>query len=100
MSGAEENTDMVVPTMRTVIADDEGLARKKLRVLLGMEGGVNVSAECQDGKQTIAAVQFHKPDLLFLDIEMPDLDGFEVLNQIRGDQMPIVIFTTAYDHYA
>jgi two-component system LytT family response regulator len=91
---------MVIPTMRTVIADDEGLARKKLRLLLGLEGGVNVSAECQDGQQTIAAVQFHKPDLLFLDIEMPDLDGFQVLNQIRGEQMPIVIFTTAYDHYA
>jgi two-component system, LytTR family, response regulator len=91
---------MVIPTLRTVIADDEGLARKKLRLLLGLEGGVNVSAECRDGKETIAAVQVHKPDLLFLDIEMPDLDGFEVLNQIRGDQMPIVIFTTAYHHHA
>ena len=91
---------MVIPTMRTVIADDEGLARKKLRVLLGAEEGVSVTAECQDGKQTLVAVRTHKPDLLFLDIQMPDLDGFQVLDQIPSDQMPIVIFTTAYDQYA
>ena len=86
--------------MRTVIADDEGLARKKLRVLLSAEEGISVTAECQDGKQTLDTVQTHKPDLLFLDIQMPDLDGFQVLDQIPQDQMPIVIFTTAYDQYA
>lgn len=91
---------MVIPTVRTVIADDEGLALKKLRALLGSERGMNVVAECHDGKETVAAVQTHKPDLLFLDIQMPDLDGFEVLNQISPDNMPSVIFTTAYDHYA
>jgi two-component system, LytTR family, response regulator len=91
---------MIVPTIRTVIADDENLARKKLRLLLNAECGVTVVAECKDGKQTIAAVQAHKPDLLLLDIQMPDLDGFQVQEQIPADQMPVVIFTTAYDQYA
>jgi two-component system, LytTR family, response regulator len=91
---------MIVPTIRTIIADDESLARKKLRVLLNAECGVTVVAECKDGKQTIAAVQTHKPDLLLLDIQMPDLDGFQVQEKIPVDQMPVVIFTTAYDQYA
>ncbi len=91
---------MIVPTIRTIIADDESLARKKLRVLLSSECGVTVVAECKDGKQTIAAVQTHKPDLLLLDIQIPDLDGFQVQEKIPVDQMPVVIFTTAYDQYA
>ena len=91
---------MIVPSIRTIIADDEGLARKKLRILLSTEGSVDLIAECQDGKQTVAAVLEHKPDLLFLDIQMPDFDGFKVLDQIPADRMPIVIFTTAFDQYA
>src|SRR5580698_3962837 len=91
---------MVVPTMRTVIADDECLSRKKLLILLSSEEGINVAAECLDGKQAVEAVRLHKPDLLFLDIEMPDLNGFEVLEQISKEHLPVVIFTTAYDHYA
>jgi two-component system, LytTR family, response regulator len=91
---------MVIPTMHTVIADDEGLALRKLRILLHSEGGVKIVAECHDGNETLAAVRTHKPDLLFLDIQMPELDGFELLKQISEEEMPIVIFTTAYDHYA
>lgn len=91
---------MIVPTIRTVIADDENLARKKLRVLLSSECGVSVVAECKDGNQTLAAVEMHKPDLLLLDIQMPDLDGFQVQEQIPAEQMPVVIFTTAYDQHA
>jgi two-component system LytT family response regulator len=91
---------MVVPTMRTVIADDECLSRKKLLILLSSEEGINVAAECLDGKQAVEAVRLHKPDLLFLDIEMPDLNGFEVLEQISKEHLPVIIFTTAYDHYA
>jgi two-component system LytT family response regulator len=90
----------MVPSIRTVIADDERLACEKLRVFLGSEPGVDVVAECRDGKEAIAAVQTHKPDLLFLDIRMPDLDGFQVLSEIPADAMPVVIFTTAYDQYA
>ena len=86
--------------MNIIIADDEPLARKKLRILLASEAGVEVVVECRDGKQTIAAVRSHKPDLLLLDIQMPDVDGFQVLRHIPLDEMPIVIFTTAYDQYA
>jgi two-component system LytT family response regulator len=90
----------IIPSMRTVIADDERLARQKLRVFLDAEPGIQVVAECRDGKQAVAAVQTHKPDLLLLDIRMPDLDGFEILERIPADQMPVVVFTTAHDQYA
>jgi two-component system LytT family response regulator len=86
--------------LRTIIADDERLARKKLRILLSSEPGVEIVAECSDGKQTLAALRANKPDLLLLDIQMPDLDGFGVLRAIPADNMPVVIFTTAYNHYA
>ncbi|HLV87786.1 MAG TPA: LytTR family DNA-binding domain-containing protein [Candidatus Sulfotelmatobacter sp.] len=91
---------MIVPTIRTIIADDESLARKKLRMLLGMESGIQIVAECSDGKQVVDAVLTEKPDLLLLDIQMPGSDGFQVLDTIPADLMPIVIFTTAYDQYA
>jgi len=90
----------MIPSIRTIIADDELLARKKLRVLLGSELGIYVVAECRDGSQTIAAVHAYKPDLLLLDIRMPDFDGFQVLEKISGNDMPVVVFTTAYDQYA
>jgi len=90
----------MVPAMRTIIADDEPLARKKLRILLGAEPGVEVVAECEDAKQTISAVRTQRPDLLFLDIRMPDADGFEVISKLSTEVLPIVVFTTAYDQYA
>jgi two-component system, LytTR family, response regulator len=86
--------------LRTIIADDESLARKKLRILLSSEPGVEIVAECSDGRQTLAALRANKPDLLLLDIQMPNVDGFAVLRAIPADDMPIVIFTTAYDQYA
>jgi two-component system LytT family response regulator len=91
---------MIIPTIRTIIADDEHLARKKLRLLLSSEPGVQVVAECQDGQQTVVALQAHKPDLLLIDIRMPVLDGFQVLGKIAPDEMPVVVFTTAYDQFA
>jgi len=91
---------MIIPAMRTIIADDEHLARRKLRLLLGIEPGVQVIAECQDGQQTLDAVKTHKPDLLLIDVRMPDLDGFQVLGKIAPGEMPVVVFTTAYDQFA
>src|SRR5258708_4260667 len=70
--------------LRTIIVDDERLARKKLRILLSSEPGVEIVAECSDGKQSIAALRANKPDLLLLDIQMPDMDGFEVLRAISA----------------
>lgn len=87
-------------TIRTIIADDEKLARTKLRILLNSETEINIVAECCDYQQTVQAVHTCKPDLLLLDVQMPGPDGFHVLRTIPPDQMPIVVFTTAYDQYA
>jgi two-component system, LytTR family, response regulator len=86
--------------IRTIIADDERLAREKLRILLASEPEIRVVAECQDGKQTLSALRKHNADLILLDIQMPGMDGFQVLNELSPEEMPVVIFTTAYDQYA
>lgn len=86
--------------IRTVIADDERLARQKLLILLAAEPQVKLVAECQDGRQTVAAIRNFRPDMLLLDIQMPDLDGFQVLSEVPPEEMPLVIFTSAYDQYA
>lgn len=86
--------------IRAIIADDERLAREKLRILLGSEPEVQVVAECPNGRQTVSAIRSFRPDMLLLDIQMPDLDGFEVLSEISPDEMPQIIFTSAYDQYA
>jgi two-component system, LytTR family, response regulator len=86
--------------VRTVIADDERLAREKLRILLASEPSIKIVAECHDGEQTVSAVRQHRADLLLLDIQMPGMDGFEVLNEFSPEEMPVVIFTSAYDQYA
>jgi two-component system, LytTR family, response regulator len=86
--------------VRVIIADDEILAREKLRYMLASEPDVHVLAECRDGAETLGALEVYKPDLLLLDIRMPNLDGFEVLSKVPAENMPIVIFTTAYDRHA
>jgi len=91
---------MTTSGIRTIIADDEPLARDKLRILLASEAGVHIVAECRNGRQTITDLDTYKPDLLLLDVQMPEMDGFEVINAIPADEMPVVIFTTAYDQYA
>ena len=75
--------------VRVVIADDERLARQKMRILLEAEPSIAVVAECQDGRQTVSAINCFRPDLLLLDIQMPDLDGFQVLNEIPPEEMPL-----------
>ena len=84
--------------LRAVIVDDEELARQLLREYLWEAGGVEVVAECGDGFAAVKAISELKPDLVFLDVQMPKLDGFEVLELI--DAPPAVIFVTAYDQYA
>lgn len=90
---------MTTPTIRTLIADDERLAREKLRILLESEPGVEVVAESRDARETVMAVRTLKPDLLLLDVHMPDADGFQALREIPPEVMPIVVFSTAYDQY-
>lgn len=85
--------------LRAVVADDEPLARELLLEMLEERGDVEVLASCANGREAVAAVEGTRPDLLFLDIEMPELDGFGVLAEL-GHAMPRVIFVTAYDAYA
>ncbi len=87
-------------TLRVIIADDMPLAREELRYLLEDEPDVAILRECGNGRETVQAVREDRPDLLLLDIQMPDLDGFGVLQELGPDEIPAVIFVTAYDQYA
>lgn len=84
--------------IKTVIADDEVLARRALRTMLATEDGIEIVGECRDGHEVVAMVRGLQPDLLFLDIHMPGLDGFGALDQIRP--APVVIFVTAHGEHA
>lgn len=86
--------------MRVLIAEDEPLARDRLRTLLEEEDDVQITAECADGRSAVNAIREHDPDLVFLDVSMPELNGFEVIQEIGAAEMPPVIFVTAFDHYA
>ncbi len=86
--------------VRALIVDDEPLARQRLRTLLKGEADVEVVGECSDGHEAVAAVRELRPDLLFLDVQMPVLDGFGVLEALGTEELPAVIFVTAYDLYA
>jgi two-component system, LytTR family, response regulator len=93
-----------MPKIRTLIVDDETLARKRVRRLLLGDPDIDVLAECASGGAAVAAIRQHRPELLFLDIQMPGGDGFEVLRQVSGDAeaqpVPEVVFVTAHDQYA
>jgi len=79
---------------------DEPLARERIRTLLGVDPDIEIVHECVDGREAVTALQEHIPDLLFLDVQMPVMDGFCVLEKIAVERMPVVIFVTAYDEYA
>ncbi len=87
-------------TISAIIADDEPLARERVRSLLAEETDVAVAAECADGAQTLRETQRLRPDLLFLDVQMPRLNGFAVLEGLSPGPLPAVIFTTAHDEHA
>ena len=86
--------------VRVVIADDEPLARDGLRRFLSEQRDAVVVAECGDGREAIDAIRQHAPDIVFLDVQMPHVDGFGVVSAIGADQMPGVVFVTAHDEYA
>ncbi len=85
--------------IRVIIVDDEPEAREGLVSLLSEEERLEVVAVCKNGLEAIEKIDLHKPDLLFLDIQMPEINGFDVLNNI-GHSVPFIIFVTAYDEYA
>jgi two-component system LytT family response regulator len=86
--------------IRALIVDDEALARRGIRQHLAAEPDVEVVGECGDGVAAIAAIAALQPDLVFLDISMPEADGFDVVAAVGADNMPATIFVTAYDQYA
>lgn len=86
--------------MRVVIVDDEDLARERIRVLLARAPDIEVISECADGVEAVEAIENLRPDLVFLDIQMPLLDGFGVVEQIGASRMPATLFVTAYDQHA
>ncbi|HEY9283835.1 MAG TPA: LytTR family DNA-binding domain-containing protein [Pyrinomonadaceae bacterium] len=86
--------------IRTLIVDDELLARERIRRMLEDESDVEILGECVGGRQAVSFIEEHAPDLVFLDIQMPEMSGFEVLETISPQRMPAIIFVTAYDRYA
>lgn len=99
MSIAHDAMPTTLP-LRALIADDEPVARRGLRVLLAEQPGVTVVGEAATGEAALVAVRELRPDLLFLDVQMPALDGFGVLARLPVAERPAVVFTTAYEHYA
>jgi len=87
-------------TIRTLIADDEPLARKGIRVRLEPQQDISIVGEATDGEEAAEYIQTLKPDLVFLDVRMPGIDGFEVLDRVAPVHMPLTIFVTTYDAYA
>jgi two-component system, LytTR family, response regulator len=87
-------------TLRALVVDDEPIARRRLRRLLETEPRVEIVGECEDGDAALDAVRRLRPDLMFLDVQMPGLDGFDVVELLKPDALPAVVFVTAYDTYA
>lgn len=86
-------------SIKTIIVDDVELARERVRILLD-DTEIEIIAECENGREAIEAIQDLKPDLVFLDVQMPKIGGFEVIETIGVEKMPTVIFITAYDEFA
>jgi two-component system LytT family response regulator len=86
--------------IRTLIVDDEPLAREGVRMLIEDDSEITVVGECANGHQAIRAIEEQKPELVFLDVQMPEINGFEVLEALGDERLPTVIFVTAYDKYA
>ena len=86
--------------MRALVVDDEPLARRGIRVRLERAGGVEIVGEAANGSDAVTAIRGLAPDLVFLDVQMPGLDGFGVVEEVGVDRMPLVVFVTAYDAHA
>lgn len=88
------------PGIRALVVDDEPLARSNLTVLLRLDAEIEGIRECGSGMEALAEIRNSKPDLVFLDVQMPECDGFDVLEMLGTDLPPAVVFVTAYDQYA
>ncbi len=86
--------------IRALIVDDERMARKRLRTLLSREADVEVVGECATGRSAVDTIRARAPHLVFLDVQMPEMDGFGVVRALGADAAPLIVFVTAYDQYA
>ena len=86
--------------LRTLVVDDEAVARRRIRRLLDRERDVVVIGECSNGSEALDAIRQEAPDLVFLDVQRPELDGFEMIARLPENRLPCIIFVTAYDRYA
>src|SRR5262249_34338367 len=86
--------------IKAIIVDDEPLARRNLRVLLKSATEIELVKECDSGADAVTSIRALLPDLVFLDVQMPEMNGFEVLEKLDGRPLPVIIFVTAYDQYA
>ncbi len=89
-----------MPTINVLIVDDERLSRQRIRRLLEAEGDITVIGECANGSEAVAFIADHSPDVMFLDVQMPGLDGFHVMDTAVAKNVPLVVFVTAFDSYA
>lgn len=96
----DNNTENNEQKIRALVVDDESLARQGLTIRLEELGQVEVLQACRNGQEALAAIAELEPDLIFLDIQMPGMTGFDVIGQLQQDNMPLVIFVTAYDEFA
>ena len=86
--------------IKVLVADDEPLARERLSGLLSQEPDIEVVGQARDGEEAVTAIHDDSPDLVFLDVQMPQMNGFDVIEAVGSDKMPLVIFVTAYDQHA
>ena len=93
-------SDKLPATIRALVVDDEPLARRNLTVLLRRDPDIEIVTECGSGSDAIVEIRESKPDLVFLDVQMPECDGFDVLEILGSDLPPTVVFVTAHDEYA
>jgi two-component system LytT family response regulator len=91
---------MIAASLKAIVVDDEALARRGLKIRLDQIGGVDVVAECKNGREAVQSIAAHQPDVVFLDIQMPGMDGFDVVRELQSDSMPLIVFVTAFDQYA
>jgi two-component system LytT family response regulator len=86
--------------LRTLLVDDESLSRRGLELRLRVANDIEIIGQCSNGREALSAIREHKPDLVFLDIQMPGLSGFDVLAELQPHELPMIVFVTAYDRFA
>jgi two-component system LytT family response regulator len=86
--------------LRTLLVDDEALSRRGLELRLRVANDIDIVGQCSNGREALAAIREHRPDLVFLDIQMPGLSGFDVLAELQPHELPMIVFVTAYDRFA